>query len=153
MNETISMLAQAARKRHRDAQVLHQNGRNAGAIYLFGYVAEMHLKVGAAKTRRARPTDSIHSYLTPLREHVRRTNPSLDCSGGHGLVFWAIPVATVQPRVHRDRLMRAARYLDAAWDVSLRYRPDTMTARDVWMFTVQLGALTSIGLRMSGRRS
>jgi hypothetical protein len=129
--ETWTGMERAAAQRFWDALVLAtgEAGHEAGAIYLFGYVAEMLLKTAYFRFIGVPVGQDIAPVLRAVRNHSLWTGRNL-----HDLRSWidflidirqlqGQPLSPLTAGAIRQRVLA----VDAHWRESLRYTPQAAT--------------------------
>lgn len=136
--ETLQDFEVAADARYWDAVHLAVESRQHGAIYLFGYVAEIRLKLACFRIDRARPSDPIASLLGPVRTYQRRYLPTLKTENYHSLEFWLYLLRHKRTRLGQpllppfdQRLVQCVRRIHSSWRVEMRYRADSPSLQDM----------------------
>lgn len=137
VEETLQEVELAAGRRLDEALELMKAERPAGAIYLLGYVAEIHLKNAVYRRLGAGPNATTVVFRRRAFEVAR----ALELSGhekqfesGHGLLFWARLIWSVPntqghelPSGLRSGLCRHTLRLVTTWWFQMRYRSDPCT--------------------------
>jgi hypothetical protein len=126
--DTISKLEGAAPRRLEEAAVLERQGLLVGAVYLYGYVAEIVL--GAAYFRMIGYRPEVE--ITPAARKLAIAQAQqwkLMSSNPHDIPGWArLVIATRKqrsqgyPKSFRDEIIKQAEGLYAQWRPGLRYR-------------------------------
>ena len=132
--QTVAEMLRAADDRHLEAVVLHESDWPEGAIYLLGYVAEMHLKSAYARLvfgRRA-----VVAEWAEIVDQAKRDRcwavlaASARDDGLHSLTLWkqllldarasdeALPSLADSARRELDDLVD---WMDQNWCVDMRY--------------------------------
>lgn len=127
--ETIQDIDTAADERYWEAYELAVQGRHFGAIYLFGYVAEMLLKSAGFRFDGALPGDYVATRLAPAKAYGRVRFPLVDPESYHSLQFWVAFLEEKRADAGRplpaalstELRTRTGRVYDRWW-VSMRYR-------------------------------
>ncbi len=132
--ETPQLLELALEDRFKAAKELLARGEWDAAIYLFGYVAEMTLKVAYFLYIGNRSTDSVVAMLAPARSEGVRLTLGIDHESYHSLRFWSeLLQATRQednlalPSGIGADLVRHVAVLYSNWKVDMRYHPNRAT--------------------------
>lgn len=136
--DSIARFRSAAVGRYRDADALFEAGRRLGAIYLYGYTAEMLLKAAYFRLAGRAPDDPIErSHLDAAKRHATR-NLGLTWTGNfHDLGAWVDLLvherrsrgAPHPPAVARELPSRVYT-LYANWRESIRYDTARPSARE-----------------------
>lgn len=129
--ETISETELAANRRLAESDSLLRAHRYAGAIYLLGYVAEIHLKDAVFRRLGASAADQCLPFRRLAERRARQMGLIGQLEGGHGVRFWArllwsLPNASgslLDPETRRS-LCRHVLRVERNWDVGLRYSSD-----------------------------
>jgi hypothetical protein len=131
--DSIREFRLAARQRFNDGLALAAAGQRTGAIYLWGYVAEMTVKgayfspIGVAQTT----TITWPGHLQPAIARGRQMNIGWPKAGaGHNIRAWvelliavrALSAATQYPQPFSLQLQRRGQRLEYLWRETLRYR-------------------------------
>jgi hypothetical protein len=132
-NETLQDMESAADDRFWEGLELATQGRLLGALYVWGYVAEMLLKVGAFRVDGASPGEMVGPRLGPAKVYGKARFSHIGYESGHSVEFWAAFLR--EKRVDAGRPFSAVAWSDLAlrasniharWLVSLRYRSLTL---------------------------
>jgi hypothetical protein len=142
--ECISEFALAADARYAEAVRLADHGHRTGAIYLFGYVVEMHLKI--AFLRLVGHADDVHIPIATLWNYVGQRTTTVARSLGlpgatnlHDLTAWAQLI--VAYRAHHGPAYANADFagalvanvteVGARWSETLRYHGNVAYAHEL----------------------
>lgn len=90
--DTVAKFEAAARSRFREAEVLYAAGERLGAVYLYGYSAENHVKAAYYRVLGRLPESPITIALRRSAEaEIRARQPKSQRvqSPGHDIVGWA----------------------------------------------------------------
>jgi hypothetical protein len=127
--DTLGKLEQAATRRYAEASRLVDR-EPLGAIYLFGYTAEMRLKAAYYRTVGLVPASPLAPIRT-LAEAQIRTRRGIRGAVGHNLYGWAelleftratTPGATPLPIGLAGQMYLHVQNMEACWTEVLRYR-------------------------------
>ena len=135
--ETVQDLELASSDRLWEGLELLVAGREAGGIYLLGYVVEMVMKAACFLLDGARPADPVSARLGPARVLGKTHSPAIERENYHSLVFWyhvllckrqlagrPLPSAMVR------QLGRRVARIHSMWMVNMRYYPDGRAGPD-----------------------
>ena len=139
-HETLSDLAFSAGARFDDAVELLASGRFAGAVYFFGFSAEMWLKLAAAHCRDPFITPTTAWDGAPIKRWMERNAPMIQRESYHSLEFWSefiilfrdtstTPLSSEMAGQLRHHVVRRL-YQD--WHVNIRYRALPVAEHDAW---------------------
>lgn len=141
--DSIREFRAAARRRFDDALAMAAGGRRTGAIYLWGYTAEMALKA-AYFSLIGLPDDQTLTWHGDLRPAILRGR-SLGIAWppqgeGHNVRAWAelliavraLSPATVYPTVFALAVQRCGQRVEQLWRETLRYRKN-----DAYLYEVR----------------
>lgn len=138
----ISDLPFAANRLYREALQLREGGYYHGAIYLAGYVAEVELGYAYARLLRLPEDAPAHSGVhRPARSAAIRLLGEEFVSEffrqGHSPLFWWSLIRETRRVANRPlaqstlgRIDSLASFVDASWDVSIRYLPALATEQE-----------------------
>ncbi len=139
--ETVGDMFQAINARFEEATILIDAGYPDGGIYLFGYTAEMILKVAFCRVDATSPPSlTVRSRFADAVQRWQSRTRSNSAPRGyeHSLIFWE----TVLPeeRVYQSKLplgivvaqtlSECIKVVSDNWDVKMRYQPRTATAAE-----------------------
>jgi hypothetical protein len=129
--ESIREFRVAARQRFDDALSLAISGRRTGAIYLWGYSAEMLIKAGyfSAIGMAERNTITWANDIGPAIVKGRNLKINWPHSGqGHNVRAWSELLIITRnlssnpyPRAFSNQFLRHAQRVEKLWSESLRY--------------------------------
>ena len=126
--DTLGKLERAAVKRFREARRLQEAGEALGAVYLYGYSAEITLKVAYYRIIGLVPTTPIDQRLhrRPAENRISAMTPLASGPPGHNISGWAKLVEQTRP-VRWPTAFAVVYYhrvddLVACWAEFLRYR-------------------------------
>jgi len=113
--------------------------RNAAALYLLGFSAEMILKFAYFRYLGSSLTDPVRGMLPRARRDARRQyGIALADENYHNLLFWALCLRKKRQLDGRlwdnhidHRFVQALRRLSQIWYVGMRYYPDRTNPREV----------------------
>lgn len=129
--ETIDSLSRAARQRLRDAEVLRRSNRRLAAIYLFGYSAEIRIKIGCYRVIGLGTDAPVESARRQAQSEIQTFDLDFRGAGApsHSLLAWS------QLLVHRHHrlgspldadleadVLSHAQRLYSLWRESIRYQ-------------------------------
>ncbi len=139
-NPSVQDFELAAESRLDDAMTLLLANRLLGAIYLFGYVAEIYLKIAVYRRLGARQTAQVHVMFRQAHRRAQELGLSQhfeQWESGHGLMFWARllwslpnPDGRELGSEERCSLYRHVRRIEDRWTVNMRYSVDTSSRRE-----------------------
>lgn len=135
LRETIQDLNEAAEDRYWEAYELAVQGQPYGAMYLFGYVAEMFLKSAGFLFDGASLNDQVGPRLGPAKVFGSSHFSHVHCESYHSILFWAEFLIEKRARAASGRAgpapfpvplaselrIRAMR-IHQRWMVEMRYR-------------------------------
>lgn len=140
--ESIQEFRAAARQRYDDGLSLAASGRRTGAVYLWGYSAEMLIKAAYFSAIRVPPTYTITLIgdLYPAMERGRAVfSIAWPRAGrGHNIQAWA--ELLVLERIHRGigyarpfalQVQRQATRIYQLWSETLRYHKNVAYVHEV----------------------
>jgi hypothetical protein len=137
--ETVQEQELAAQERFLEALELLTAGYPDGAVYLFGYVAEMLLKNAYFLLTGARPADLVGPRLAPARNAADRFNRLRGISHEHyhSIRFWSYLLVETRrfqgrllPQEVETRLCQRTRRLYQNWTIEMRYRRGVVRQRE-----------------------
>lgn len=125
--ETWAEMEAAARERFWDGLALAcEKQRETGAVYLWGYVAEMLLECASLRARGVLGSESIATILKDEGiKHHRLEDLKLDLQTVRSAVF-----RPIEPQLNRE-LETHVDTLANNWDVLLRYRSTRATESEL----------------------
>jgi hypothetical protein len=128
-NETLQDMESAAEDRFWEGWELATQSRHIGALYVWGYVAEMLLKVSAFRVDGASPGEAVAPRLGPAKVYGQARFADIAYDSGHSIEFWAaflrekrIDASKPLSAVMLSNLAACTSRIHARWLVSLRYR-------------------------------
>jgi hypothetical protein len=130
--DSIREFRLAARRRYHDALALAAAGQRTGAIYLWGYAAEMVVKAAYFSAIQLPETTPVtwQGHIKPAIATGKSLNILWPASGqGHNVRAWAEllilerakSVSTAYPASFRRELQRRGQLLEQLWRETLRY--------------------------------
>lgn len=135
--ETLTEIELAARRRYDDAVALFLANQFAGAIYILGYVAEIHLKSAVYRRLGALPSHQAEVFRRRAGSEAKRLAlPDLkgQAESGHGVrycarLLWSLPNTRGQllSSELRTPLWRHVFRIHSNWWVEMRYYSDPAT--------------------------
>lgn len=133
-NPSVQGFELAAESRLNDAVKLLIADRLLGAIYLFGYAAEIYLKSAVYRRLGARPTAPAHVMFRKAKEKAKELGlpkHKKQEESGHGLLYWARLLWSLPSSDGRElgsdecyTLYRHVRRIQDRWTVDMRYSTD-----------------------------
>ena len=125
--ECRSRLLVAAEARFADGDALYRAGRRGGAIYLWGYCAEICLKAAFFRHEGFAPSTPITTKL--MRQHLAQFGSgSAKRDNLHDVVAWSQALIRLRQHLGRPMTVRLASQLSAScrriadgWSETIRY--------------------------------
>lgn len=140
----------AAGERLADAECLDAGARHAGALYLLGYVAEMHLKAALWRLLKLPDAADWRELAGRAKAMAGRSLGRVEADGGHSLKYWMLVLLVLlrrDPDADTRELAKAmagrVQRIHDDWTVELRYSAlgvDQFTTQRVRSDVVQLSA-------------
>lgn len=143
--EALSDMLLAAEDRYREAEELLVAQEFEGAVYLFGYAAEMWLKAVCLRLRGHGPSTPVKAALPPIKAWMAAVAPGVAFTDYHDLRFLAQCVVQLRQAHGRpltgplaaDLQSQIATGLHEEWVVDMRYRHCGLVAADGWSALLQ----------------